>query len=101
MLRHDLLIWLQIQTFYNGLGATNRSMIDATVVEVLMSKTPEVAYGLMEELASNNYWQTSKKTKPKQVASILELDQMSNIHAQFASLNKRFDNLKKRSVSGA
>lgn len=26
---HDLLIWLHIQTFYNGLGATNLSIIDA------------------------------------------------------------------------
>lgn len=56
MLCHDLLIWLQIQTFYNGLGATNRSMIDVIVVEVLMSKKPDVTYSLMEELASNNYW---------------------------------------------
>ena len=28
---HDLPTWLQVQTFYNGLGATNRSMVDAAV----------------------------------------------------------------------
>lgn len=43
----------------------------------------------------------SKKTKPKQVANILELDQVSSTNAQFAVLNKRFDNLEKRSMSGA
>lgn len=41
---HDLPIWLQIPTFYNFLGATNRSMIDATSSGALMSKTSEVAY---------------------------------------------------------
>ena len=36
---HDLPAWLQVQTFYNGLGATNRSMIDAAAGGALMSKT--------------------------------------------------------------
>ena len=36
---HNLPAWLQVQTFYNGLGATNRSMIDAAAGGALMSKT--------------------------------------------------------------
>ena len=40
---HDLPAWLQVQTFYNGLGAINRSMVDATTGGALMSKTHEAA----------------------------------------------------------
>lgn len=39
---HDLPI--QIQTFYNGLGATNRSMIDAIASEALINKTIEAQH---------------------------------------------------------
>lgn len=68
-------------------------MIDAIADDALMSKTTKVSYALMEELASNNYQWKSEKTKPKQVASLLELDQVSCINAHFATLNKRFNNL--------
>lgn len=34
---HELLIWLQIQNFNNGLGATNCSMIDAITSGALVS----------------------------------------------------------------
>ena len=52
---HDLPAWLQVQTFHDGLEATNRSMVDAVASGALMSKTHEAAYELLEELASNNY----------------------------------------------
>ena len=50
-----LSVWFQVQTFYNGLGSTTRTMIDATARGTLMGKTSEVAYELLEEMASNNY----------------------------------------------
>lgn len=45
---------LPIQTFYNGLSPTNKSMDDAMTSGALMSKTFEVTYDLLEEIASNN-----------------------------------------------
>lgn len=50
---HDHHIGLQIQTFYNGLGITNCSMIDATTCGTL--KTPEATYRFLEKLSSNSY----------------------------------------------
>lgn len=41
--------------FYNHLGATSRSMVDAVVGGALMSKTHKAAYELLEELASKNF----------------------------------------------
>lgn len=38
---HGLPIWLQVQTFYNGLSATTRTMIDAVAGGTLMGKTPK------------------------------------------------------------
>lgn len=49
----------------------------------------------MEELVFNNYGWMSEKIKLKQVANILELDQISSINAQFAALNKRFHYMKR------
>lgn len=57
----------------------------------LMSKTIELAYSLFEELTSNNYQCLSKRTKPKPILGILELDHMNNIASQLVALNKRFD----------
>lgn len=43
----------------------------------------------------------SERTKLKQAARVLELDQVSNINAPFAALNRKFDNLEMTSMSGA
>lgn len=62
----------QIQTFYNGLGAINRSMVDVAAREALMNKTREAAYKLLQELASNTYQWPTKMLMPKEAASIVE-----------------------------
>lgn len=36
---HEILKWLQVQTFYNGLFSTTRTSIDATTGEALMRHT--------------------------------------------------------------
>ncbi|XP_030963798.1 uncharacterized protein LOC115984958 [Quercus lobata] len=84
---HDLSAWLQVQTFYNGLGATNRSMVDAAASGALMSKTHEVAYELLEELASNNYQWPIERAMPRKIARVLELDSITSLAAQMKSFN--------------
>ena len=59
-----LSVWFQVQTFYNGLGSTTRTMIDDAARGTLMGKTPEVAYELLEEMASNNYQWSSEWSIP-------------------------------------
>lgn len=90
---HDLYIWLQIKTFYNGLGTTNRSMIYITVGRALMGKIPEVALGLLIELASNKYQWSSERARPKYVVKVMELDQMSNFASQLVTINKKLDRI--------
>lgn len=41
--------------FYNGLGATNQFMINATACGALMTKTPGATYALLAKLASSSY----------------------------------------------
>ena len=52
---HELPSWLQIQTFYNGLKLEHRAMVDATAEESLMRRTPEDAYGLLDDMALNAF----------------------------------------------
>lgn len=44
----DLFAWLQVHIFYNGLGVTNKSLVNAIVGGAFMSKTHEVAYELLK-----------------------------------------------------
>lgn len=52
---HGLLVWIQVQTFYNGLQPTTRIMIDVAAKGTLMKKSLEDACELVEEMATNNY----------------------------------------------
>ena len=52
---HGLLIWLQMQRFYNGLNSIIRQMIDAAVGGTLNTKTSEATQELFQEIAMNSY----------------------------------------------
>lgn len=52
-------------------------MLDATVGGALLNKTPEVAYGLLDELASNNYQWVSERSNPRIVVRVIEFDMTS------------------------
>ena len=58
---HELLDWLQIQTFYNGLINGNRAMLDATADGSLMKRTPDEAYQLLDDMALNAFNQQSER----------------------------------------
>ena len=47
--------WMVVQTLYNGVTHLVRSMIDAAIGVILMSKTEDEACNLIEEMALNNY----------------------------------------------
>ena len=69
---HELPGWLQIQTFYNGLRLEHRAMVDATAGGSLMRRTPEDAYGLLDDMALNAFsWNTDRIVrKPSEIHSI-------------------------------
>ena len=69
---HELPRWLQIQTFYNGLRLEHRAMVDVTAGGSLIRRTPEDAYGLLDDMALNIFsWNTDRSTrKPSRIHSI-------------------------------
>ena len=68
---HELPGWLQIQTFYNELRIENRAIVDVTTGGSLM-RTPEDAYGLLDDMTLNAFsWNSdSSSRKPFGVHSI-------------------------------
>ncbi|KAH9744682.1 hypothetical protein KPL70_003808 [Citrus sinensis] len=60
---HGLPVWLQVQTFCNGLRSNTKTIIDVAAGGTLIGKTPEAAYELLEEMASNNYQWSSEGNK--------------------------------------
>ena len=46
---------MQINCFYNGLGAQSRPMLDAASGGALWAKSYEEAYELIEMMAANEY----------------------------------------------
>ncbi|KAK5772885.1 hypothetical protein PVK06_049187 [Gossypium arboreum] len=58
---HGLPLWLQVQTFYNGVNPLTRQMIDAAAGGTINNKTPKDAYEFIEEMSLNNYqWQVMR-----------------------------------------
>lgn len=88
---HDLPIWLQVQTFYNGLFPANRSMIDAAAGGTLMRKTPEEAYELLEEMATNSYEWQAERYIPSRTAGVHQVHNFTAIAAQLEALNRKID----------
>ncbi|XP_073054601.1 uncharacterized protein [Primulina eburnea] len=88
---HDLPIWLQVQTFYNGLFPANRSMIDAAAGGTLMRKTPQEAYELLEEMATNSYQWQAEKNIPRIIAGVHQVHNFTAIAAQLEELNRKID----------
>ena len=52
---HGLPNWLQLQTFYNGMTPTSRTLVNAIAGGALMRKNLEDAYELLEEIVANAY----------------------------------------------
>ena len=90
---HGLPVWLQVQTFYNGLTNNNKTMIDAAAGGSLNSKTPEAAYNLIEEMATNSYQWQSDRSQPRKAAGIHSLDSVTSLSAQIEALNKKIDKM--------
>ena len=46
--------WMQGHTFYNGLSDSTRTIIEALAGGALIKKTTDQAYGILEDMATNN-----------------------------------------------
>lgn len=70
---HGMQKWLLVQTFYNGLGPSHITLIDAAAGGTFNSKTENEADELVELMAMNNYqWPTERLMQKKPPASVNE-----------------------------
>ena len=79
---HGLPLWLQVQTFHNGLNPSTQQMVDATAGGTINKKTPEDAYEFIEEMSLNNYQWQVMRTKTMKTAGIYNVDSVTMLSNQ-------------------
>ncbi|KAG8492789.1 hypothetical protein CXB51_010262 [Gossypium anomalum] len=79
---HGLPLWLQVQTFYNGVNPSTRQMIDAAAGGTINNKTPKAAYEFIEEMSVNNYQWQVMRTKPTKEAGVYNVDSVPMLSNQ-------------------
>src|SRR5262249_47809071 len=95
---YGLPVWLQVQTFYNGLTNGNKVMIDVASGGTLNNKTPEAAYELIDKMATNSYqWQVDCSASKKPVR-VYNVNVVTALAVQIELLNKKIDGMSIRQV---
>ncbi|KAL5554412.1 hypothetical protein UlMin_041813 [Ulmus minor] len=95
---HGLPLWMQVQTFYNGLLSNTQTMVDAASGGAFFKKSPEDGYELIEVMASNNFMK-SERNSQKRTTGVHDIDAFNKLAAQIALLNNNFKNLNVSSIS--
>ena len=63
---HRLTRWMQVHTFYDGLGDSTRTIIDASAGGSLMKKTTYQAYEILKDTSTNtNQWPRDRSAPRK------------------------------------
>jgi len=91
--QHDLVKWVTIHTFYNGLTCMTKITVDAAAGGALMNKDLTTAYALLEDMALNQYYWTNEKTLT--VSSPSEKEACINEISSFDHLSAKVDALSK------
>ncbi len=52
---HGIPYCIQLETFYNGHNPSTRLRVDASTNKVLLSKSYNETYEILEKIANNNY----------------------------------------------
>ncbi|KAL0300181.1 UNVERIFIED_CONTAM: hypothetical protein Sangu_3134800 [Sesamum angustifolium] len=81
---HELPIWRQVQTFYNGVTLANRATIDAAAGGTIMKKLSFEAFNIMDEVTTNLYSYGLERTK-KRIVGVHCIDAISALSAQLAA----------------
>ncbi|KAL0444657.1 UNVERIFIED_CONTAM: hypothetical protein Slati_2188400 [Sesamum latifolium] len=89
---HELPVWRQVQTFYNGVTLANRATIDAAAGGTIMKKLPSKAFNIIDEIATNLY-SYGQERADKRAAGIHSIDAVSTLSAQMNALTHKMDNL--------
>ena len=90
-----------IQVFYNGVTQPVRSTTNATVGEILMNKTDDEAYNLIEEMVLNNFQRSTKRGQPKRVRGKLEVVALTLLSAKVNAMTQRLDCINVNAVNSS
>ena len=90
---HGLPEWPQLQIFYNGLGSSTETLVDAATGGSIVAKTHEVAYELPEEMAANAYQWLTNHSALNRAFGVHEVDPIIAPSAQVANLSKQIGSL--------
>ncbi|KAG9450307.1 hypothetical protein H6P81_010272 [Aristolochia fimbriata] len=95
---HGIPLWMQIETFYNGITVSTRNLIDAAAGGTMNKKTPNEVYELIEEMSSNMYQYPMERSARGRVAGIQNVDPIVALQAQVESLTNQLSKLHKPSL---
>ncbi|XP_052487335.1 S-adenosyl-L-methionine-dependent tRNA 4-demethylwyosine synthase [Gossypium raimondii] len=74
---------VDLKAFYNGLNAHTRLIVAASANGVILSKSYNEAYGIIERIASRNcQWPKNQAVSRRRVAGVHELDALASLSAQ-------------------
>ncbi|KAL0462815.1 UNVERIFIED_CONTAM: hypothetical protein Slati_0169100 [Sesamum latifolium] len=88
---HELPVWRQVQTFYNGVTLANRATIDAAAGDTIMKKLPSEAFNIIDEIATHLYSYGQERAE-KRTVGIHSIDAVSALSAQMTALTHKVDN---------
>ena len=87
-----------MQSFYKGVNSSFRVNIDAATGGTIMSKTPEDALDLIEEMANTqSLWTNERSISRKGVP--IEVDVLTILNVKLDYLSKRIDKMSVNAVS--
>ncbi|KAL0453492.1 UNVERIFIED_CONTAM: hypothetical protein Slati_1327300 [Sesamum latifolium] len=89
---HELPVWRQVQTFYNGVTLANRATIDAAAGGTIMKKLPSEVFNIIDEITTNLYSYGQERTDERAVG-IHSIDAVSALSAQMTALTQTVNNL--------
>ena len=78
---------IQLETFYNSFNPSARLMVDALANGVLLFKSYNEAYEILERIANNNYqWPSTRQVIVKGIVRIHNVDALTALSAQVTPL---------------
>ena len=80
---------MQVHTFYNGLGYSARTIIDALTGGALMKKTTYQAYEILEDTTINTNQRPRDRSAPRKSVVGADTEVLNNLVNHVAQLTKQ------------
>ena len=80
---------MQVHTLYNGLSDYTRTVIDALAGGALMKKTIDQAYGILEDMTTNNIQWPKERIIPRKAVEDADTEILINLVSHVAQLTKQ------------